>query len=80
MINEKKTKKLKKNLKFSLINYFNDRNNKELLLKILGEDNYNYNYFIQTDSKYMKKKNQDILIKDKPNNNIFNEIGSTIKK
>ena len=78
MIKDKKIKKLRKNLKVSLINYFNDINNKAKLLQILKEDEYQF--FIQGNKKYGEQKNISMLKKDKQNNNNSNEIGSSIKK
>ena len=42
MINEKKLKKIKKDLKIYLKNYFSDINNKKILIKIFREEIYDY--------------------------------------
>ena len=45
MINDKKIKKMRIDDKDNLIEYFNDENNKESLLKIFNEDSYKFFHF-----------------------------------
>ena len=50
MIKEKKIKNIKKNLKIALLKYFDDINNKEILLKIFEEDIIEY-FILQNKEK-----------------------------
>ena len=56
-ISEKKIKKLRKEDKLMLLEYFKDERNKEKILKIFNEDAYKY--FIEEVSK-LEKKNENI--------------------
>ena len=54
IINDKKLKKMKKNHKKILTKYFNDNNNKEILLKIFKQDDIDF-FLQETNLKnYMK--------------------------
>ena len=55
LINDRKVKKIKKDIKLYLLNYFNDKNNKNILLKIFTEDICEY--FIQENSHLLNKIN-----------------------
>ena len=71
MIKTKKIKKMSKNNKIPLINYFHDINNKEIILKIFGQDSYDY--FIKENSKLLDvNKYRDDLAKIKELNNVNN--------
>ena len=75
MINEKKVKKIKKEIKINLIKFFNNENNKELLLEIFSKDIYDF--FINTNIDFLNenednKDNKDN--KDIKDNNINKEI------
>ena len=65
MIKDKKIKNMRKDLKNALIHYFNDINNKEILLQIFDKDVIEF--FIQK----TKEKNQNIIksVKSKESNN-----------
>jgi len=75
MIKDKKFKKLRKNIKILLINYFNDINNKNILLNIFTKDEYNL--FIKENIKYYvnkypePKKNIEENKNNKNNSNII---------
>ena len=55
LINDRKVKKIKKDIKLYLLNYFNDKNNKNILLKIFTEDICEY--FIQENSHLLNNIN-----------------------
>ena len=58
MIKDKKIKKMRKDDKLMLNKYFDDINNKDLLLKIFGEDCY----------EFFKKESRDVINKDNKRN------------
>ena len=65
MINKKSFKKITKNTKIILINYFNDINNKDILLKIFSEEAYDF--FIQKNIYLLNDKEVNILNSNKDN-------------
>ena len=54
MIKRKKFKKMIRRCKIELINFFNDSNNKDILLKIFNQETYDY--FIKENLKYLDEK------------------------
>ena len=76
MIKEKKYKEIKDNIKIKVIKYFNDINNKNILLKIFTEDEYNL--FIKENKEYNVNKYPEKNIEEnKDNKNNTNIIIST---
>jgi len=72
MILEHKIKKIAKNIKELLFKYFNDNNNKEIILKIFNKNEYEF--FIKEFNKSYKSLNEGNNQNDK-NKNIINEEG-----
>ena len=70
MISDKKIKKMNKHMKLLLLNYFNDINNKEILLKIFNQDTYEFFINLNNNTK-VKKENQ---YSEKKDNNLKEEI------
>ncbi len=80
MIKRKKFKKMIKTCKIALINFFNDSNNKDSLLKIFNQETYDY--FIKENLKYLdekkyKKDLNDIKELNDPKNNIKKGMETT---
>ena len=71
MIVEHKIKKMSKNYRQILLNYINEEeNNKKIIMKIFGQNHYEY--FIKEGTKSLNKKNLNIEIAIE-NKNIINE-------
>ena len=76
MILEHKIKRIAKNIKELLFNYFNDNNNKEIIMKIFNKNEYEYEFFIKEFNKILDEGKN---LNDK-NNNIINEEDRFDKK
>ena len=76
MIKEKKYKKMRRNTKIQLINYFSDIKNKNIILTIFKEDEYYL--FIKENIKYLDlKNNKEENKENKDNKNTINNVIST---